>query len=99
MRDVKMKAKTNLSILAPIVVRSDDQLANAIKRLRKMQGLSQAELAKKAGVTQPTVSRIEQGSKAAEVGTIFLLLSALNIDLQVIPRVQNKRGNSLEGLI
>lgn len=98
MRKVKTNSKLNLSMMAPVIVRSGEQVGDAINRIRKIQGLSQSELAKKAGITQATVSRIEKGT-SAEIGTIFLIFSALNIDLQVIPRAQNKRSNSLEGLL
>lgn len=41
-------------------------IGNAIKELRKKQGLSQEELAKAAGITQTALSQIENGARPAE---------------------------------
>jgi HTH-type transcriptional regulator / antitoxin HipB len=98
-RGVDMKAKLKSKAIVPIVLRSEDHLSNAIRRLRKIQGLSQIDLAKKAGITQPTVSRIEQGSKSTAVGTLFLIFAALGVDLQIVSRVQSSTSNSIEGLL
>ncbi|GEM_PF-6353999 len=78
-------------------VRSIEQLGNVIKRFRKLQKISQIELAKKAGVTQKTISNIESNSSKATIGTLLLVLSALKLDLMVIERAQNNIED-LEGL-
>jgi len=49
-----------------------------IIKLRIKQNLSQAALAEKAGTTQAVVSRIENGSVSATVGTIQKLATAMN---------------------
>lgn len=84
---------------SPVVsIRSSEQFGSAIRRFRKLQGLSQVELAKKAGVTQATVSKMENGSKSAEIETLILLFAALNLEIKVSSRSDHKR-NALEGLI
>ncbi|MGE0634193.1 MAG: helix-turn-helix domain-containing protein [Pseudobdellovibrionaceae bacterium] len=82
----------------PITARSFENLSNAVRRIRKLRGLSQVELAKKAGVTQATVSRIEQGTVNIETATLFLVFAALNVDMQIVSRVKTDSKNSLEGL-
>lgn len=37
------------------------ELAHTLKRVRKKRGLDQTELARRVGVSQSTISRIEQG--------------------------------------
>jgi transcriptional regulator with XRE-family HTH domain len=55
-----------------------------LERLRKLRteaGMTQAELAQKSGVSQPEVSRIENGMEAGDYVTI-LLSRALNVGVE-----------------
>lgn len=91
-----MRAK-NKSTISPMAIRSYGQLGNALRRVRKLQSLSQVELAKKAGVTQTTISNLESGKTVAEVSTLILILSALNLDMTLTSRLK-ENSDSLEGL-
>ncbi len=51
---------------------------NRIKELRKEKGLSQTELAEKAGTTQVTISSIEKGYYAPTAYTSGLIAMALD---------------------
>lgn len=96
---MKKKKRSDSNVKTPtIIVRSQEQLGVAIRRLRKLQEVSQIDLAKKAGVTQATVSRIESGNQTAEFKTIILILAALNSDLSITRRPKSEPKNSLEGL-
>lgn len=55
-----------------------------IKALRLAQGMSQAALAKKAGVSQPTVSAVEHGEEHVKAETLTKLARALGVNLQDI---------------
>lgn len=93
------KTKTSAKPFSPIIIRSSDNLSHAIRRMRKLQGLSQIDLAKKAGVTQAMISRVERGSHHTEFGTVISLLAALNADLLVTNRLTSKKDEAdLEGL-
>lgn len=48
-------------------------------------GMSQKALAKRAGVPQSTVSRIEQGQRDASLSTLTKILDALSCDLVISP--------------
>ena len=48
-----------------------------IERLRKMNGIDQAELAAKAGLSQPVLSRLEKGKAAITVDQLFMICNAL----------------------
>lgn len=56
--------------------------------LRVMRGLSQSELARKAGTHQSRVSRIESAEQEVTLGTIAKLADALDadVDLRLVPR-------------
>ena len=63
-----------------LYARDPVQLGHAIRRLRKEGGLTQAKLAKAAGVRQPTISDVEHG-KSALTRVIFQILNALEVEL------------------
>ena len=54
---------------------------------RAKAGLSQRELAAKAGVPQSTIGRIESGAVDPRMGTLSALLRACGYDLEVEPRL------------
>ena len=56
-----------------------EQLAQAMKAIRKRRGLTQIELAEKMGVADRTISLIETGINAPSMETLVLFLTALEI--------------------
>jgi transcriptional regulator with XRE-family HTH domain len=94
---MKEKASEKQGISA-ITIRSTAQLGNAIRRLRKIQNISQTELAQKSGVTQATISRLEKGTQKAEAGTLLLVLAALQADMTISLRPQVDPQEELEAL-
>ena len=61
------------------------QIAHLISDLRARAGISQMELAKKAGVSQPMVARLEKGdsSRTPTFDTIFKVLKALGYKMSI----------------
>ena len=53
--------------------------AESLKSHRLAAGLSQAELAKKAGINQATVSRYEEGSREPSWGHVQRIAAALGL--------------------
>ena len=53
----------------------------SLKTIRKMKGLSQRELAKRAGVTNSTISMIEKNSVSPSVSSLKKVLSGLPLSL------------------
>jgi DNA-binding XRE family transcriptional regulator len=53
--------------------------AMAVSRLRGLAGLSQAELARRTGIAQPHISRIENGMVDPSTDTIAQLANAMNV--------------------
>ena len=59
------------------------QLGHAIRLIRREQGMTQAELAARAGVSAPWLSAVENGKPGAEIGLVFKVLGALGRSLTV----------------
>jgi transcriptional regulator with XRE-family HTH domain len=60
-----------------------------IKSIRIQLGMFQGELAKRAGIPQSTVSRIEQGQRDTSLSTLHKILGALSCDLVIAPLLQD----------
>ena len=58
-------------------------LGPAIKRYRKVAGLTQAELGERTGFDPKTLSRFETGTYTPSVEALFMLASALGVKLKV----------------
>lgn len=65
---------------------SPESLGAALRTERKKKGLSQTEVGKSVGIDQPTISRVEKGNPGTELGTLFRLLAALDLELTIRPR-------------
>lgn len=59
------------------------QMAQVLRGLRKDQGLTQARAAAKVGLLPKTVSSLETDPESASLGSLFKLLSALDLELSV----------------
>lgn len=60
-----------------------------IKSIRVQLGVSQKALAKRAGVPQSTISRIEQEKRDANLSTLNKILGAISCDLVIVPLLQD----------
>ncbi|CAM8031927.1 Transcriptional regulator [Lelliottia nimipressuralis] len=67
-------------------ITTSTMLANAIRDQRKSLQLTQAETAERVGMKQTTVSGFEQNPDTSKLETLFRLLSALELELHVVPR-------------
>ena len=60
-------------------------LAASLRHARRAAGLSQGELARRAGVSRMTVTQMETGAKDPRVSTVVVLLRALGLELMPVP--------------
>ena len=66
------------------------QIGGQLRRLRIQKGLTQLELAEKAGIGLTYLSKIEQGVRIPSVKTCFKLAKALKIELWEIFNFKGK---------
>lgn len=78
------------------VIRSPKQLGALIHQARVQRNMSQKGLAELIGTYQKTISSVENGSSGTKIDTIFSLLAALHLDLELVPR--RKGGVSLDNI-
>jgi len=67
-------------------------LGPTLRRLRRLRGLSQREIAQAAGVTRSMVSSYEQGRTLPAVETLDRLLAALGASLTELDRFLQVRA-------
>ena len=66
-------------------------LSELIYNLRQSRKMSQNELAKAIGVSQPYIAKIEDGEENLTIETIVKLLSALNVCLKISAEQRHPR--------
>src|SRR6266508_2508846 len=59
------------------------ELGARIRALREARGLSQTELAKRMGTSQPAIARLEAGRVTPGLDTLDRVADALNVELAV----------------
>ncbi len=69
--------------LDTVPVQTATQLSTHLKSLRKLKGLTQAELGARIGVKQVRIADIERDPGAISVGQLIAILHALDARLQI----------------
>jgi len=64
------------------------RVGELVREARESAGLSQRELARRAGTTQAVISRIEMGSVGATLTTLQRIATSLGVDLEVSFRLR-----------
>lgn len=67
-------------------------LGQAIRSLRRQQGMTQAELAEACVLRQATVSAAENGAAGTRLGTLFRLFAALGQEVVLRDRTRALAG-------
>jgi transcriptional regulator with XRE-family HTH domain len=76
------------------------RLEQYVLKARRMLGLSQTELAKKAGIAQPHLSRLEAGqARNITLRTLFRTAAALGnrVQIRFVPSTKPLRPNHIPG--
>lgn len=75
----------NTSLTPPPVRRALRDLSDSLEAWRKLRGLTQVQLADRAGVSRETISRIERADGGVSTENLLRVLRALGI-LENLPR-------------
>ena len=67
-------------------------LGAAIRQARKDQGLTQAQVAARAGVSRPWLSQMENGKRSVETGKVLAVLDVLSLCMEVVPVPRSEGG-------
>jgi transcriptional regulator with XRE-family HTH domain len=68
------------------------KLMTLIRNARQAAGITQVELAARAGTAQPAVAAYESGTRTPNLATLERLLGACEHDVQVLARPRVRRG-------
>jgi len=66
--------------------RTPEPIVFEMRRLREARGLSQDELARKAGITHTTIWRLETGKHHPSIYFVNLYLQALGFKLKIVEK-------------
>lgn len=69
-----------------MLARSPKELALFISNQRKKLKLSQAEVGKRVGLKQQTISEFENNPEGTKLSTLFHILSAVNLDIKILTK-------------
>lgn len=70
------------------IARSPKQVGDAVRRRRRSLGLNQAQVGERTTLRQATVSAVEAGAPGTQIGTLFDLLAALDLEFVIRPRTK-----------
>ncbi len=68
------------------IARTTEQLGAVVRRERRKRGLTQAELGRKIGLRQATISKLEKGEPATQLRTLLDALTALGLQVIITER-------------
>lgn len=68
------------------------EITTLIRGARRTAGITQLEMADRAGTTQPAVAAYESGGKTPNLATLERLLGACEYDMEVLARPRMRRG-------
>ena len=71
--------------MAPLVS-SSTALGRALRDARRAQGLTQNQVAERAGIGQPTLSNVERGVSSVTLSTLLRILAVLRLELRLEER-------------
>lgn len=78
-----------------MIISSPTVLAEYARDRRKQMGLNQSEVGDRTGIRQVTVSAFENRPDGTKLETLFKLLSALELELQIVPK--ERASNTSQG--
>lgn len=79
-----------------MLARSITELAALVKNQRKRLGLTQRDVAERVGLKQKTISGFENYPDCIRLETLFQILSAVNLEIQLSPKGEKEEQHWTE---
>lgn len=78
-------------------IRTQQQLASVMRSLRKQRGITQAELARRLGVSRQAITALEQRPETATFDRLMKVWAALGLEVSLRARgEEDARSSTLE---
>ncbi len=74
-------------------VKKEKEIIREITKVRKSMGLTQEEVAVRAGMKQQALSRMEREKHMPSLENLFKVLNVLNLDLQLVKKENIDTGS------
>jgi HTH-type transcriptional regulator/antitoxin HipB len=79
-----------------VKVGTPSDLGNLVREARLAAGLTQEQLAQRAGASRLWINQVESGHQGASVGKVLKLLAALDLAMEVAP--EQRRVSRLDSV-
>lgn len=81
----ELRSELNVSSEDEAVIEMEKNLIKTLVQLREEQGLTQAQLAEKCNLNQPSIGRLELAAHSPRVDTLLRVLAQMGYTLQIVP--------------
>lgn len=80
-----VREELNISSEEEYIIELEKELIGTLVDIREKQGLSQAELALKCNVKQPSIARLEKAIHSPQIDSLLRVLVPLGYTLKIVP--------------
>ena len=81
----EVRKELNTTTEEECIIEFEKELIRTLVEIREKQGLSQAELALKCNVKQPSIARMEKAIHSPQVDSLLKVLVPLGYTLKIVP--------------
>lgn len=86
------------AVADPMAERALSRVGESVAAWRKLHKLTQEELARRAGISRPVVTRLERGDEGVGIGALMRVLAVLRVDdgvLEALDPMSTRFGREL----
>ncbi|MBR6384137.1 MAG: helix-turn-helix domain-containing protein [Lachnospiraceae bacterium] len=80
-----VREELNITSEEECIIELEKELIRTLVDIREKQGLSQAELASKCNVKQPSIARMEKAIHSPQIDSLLRILVPLGYTLKIVP--------------
>ena len=80
-----VRKELNITSEEECIIELEKELIRTLVDIREKQGLSQAELAQKCNVKQPSIARMEKAIHSPQIDSLLRVLVPLGYTLKIVP--------------